>query len=50
MMWLPRPITQPFPTRSTGESPSWWPGTRPAVRLTSAPISAPAPTSIHASP
>ena len=49
-MWLPRPITQRSPIRSTGTGPRSWPGTIPAVRLTNAPMRVSAPTVIQRSP
>ena len=49
-MWLPRPITQRSPIRSTGTGPRSWPGTIPADRLTWAPIRVPSPIMIQRSP
>src|SRR6266516_3247521 len=49
-MWLPRPITQRSPIRSTGTGPRSWPGTIPADRLTWAPIRVPSPIVIQRSP
>src|SRR5579864_4889186 len=49
-MWLPRPITQRSPIRSTGTGPRSWPGTIPADRLTNAPMRVPSPTVIQRSP
>ena len=49
-MWLPRPITQRSPIRSTAFGPRSWPGTRPADRETTAPISVSSPISIEPSP
>src|SRR6266550_2092930 len=46
-MWLPRPMTQRSPIRSTGRAPRSCPGTIPALRLTWAAIRVPAPSSIH---
>ena len=49
-MWLPRPITQRSPIRSTGTGPRSWPGTIPADRLTWAAIRVPSPIMIQRSP
>src|ERR1700683_4604174 len=49
-MWLPRPITQRSPMRSTGTGPRSWPGTMPADRVTREPMSVSVPTAIQRSP
>src|SRR5580704_3089326 len=49
-IWLPRPITQRSPIRSTGTGPRSWPGTIPADRVTKAPMSVSSPTVIQRSP
>src|SRR5499427_9473200 len=50
-MWLPRPMTQRSPIRSTGgQSPRSCPGTIPALRLTCAAIIVPLPIAIQGSP
>ena len=49
-MWLPRPITQRSPMRSTGTGPRSWPGTIPADMVTRAPIRVSAPMAIQRSP
>ena len=49
-IWLPRPITQRSPIRSTGTGPRSWPGTIPADRETWAPIMVPSPIVIQRSP
>src|SRR5215470_10705951 len=46
-MWLPRPMTQRSPIRSTGRAPRSFPGTIPALRLTWGATRVPAPSSIH---
>src|ERR1700722_18950670 len=49
-MWLPRPITQRSPIRSTVCGPRSWAGTMPAESETCAPISVSSPISIQPSP
>lgn len=48
--WLPRPIEQRAPIRTTGPSPMSWPGAMPAERLTCGPINVPSPMLIQRSP
>src|ERR1700742_4900535 len=49
-MWVPRPMTQRSPIRSSVAGPSSWPGTVPAEIVTCWPTTVSAPISIHRSP
>jgi len=49
MMWLPRPITQRSPMRTTGSVGKDWPGAIPAVTDAPGPTTVPSPIWMYCS-
>ena len=48
-MWLPRPMTQRSPIRTTGSDAITWPGAIPAVRQACGPTIVPSPIRMYRS-